>query len=57
MGCACAKFRRRHSGKVGQLRDKEEHTSLSVDQIAVIKNNWKKMKFDVAGIGSMVFLG
>ena len=56
MGCACAKFHRRHSGKVGQSPEKEELTQLTVDQIAVIKNNWKKMKLDVAAIGSMVFV-
>ena len=58
MGCACAKLHRRHSAKVGQSPEQEEGlTQLTVDQIAVIKNNWKKMKLDVAAIGSMVFVG
>ena len=56
MGCSCVKCELRQGIRVGQTPEKELCLVITYEQVADIRNVWKKVKSHIAGIGTIAFL-
>ena len=55
MGNHCVKLKIKRKSKIKHVSD--EKPILTFEQAAVIGNNWKILKLDIANIGTMTFVG
>lgn len=57
MGCNSVKIRKHCSSENGRKPDHKERVELTTGELAVIRNNWRKLKPVLPIIGKNTYLG